>query len=79
MKKEMSFEESLERLEEVVGKLEQGDLPLAEALKLFQEGMSLSKSCSQELSVAEVEVKRLVAAGEKLQLESFEDVDDADA
>jgi exodeoxyribonuclease VII small subunit len=79
MKKEKSFEESLERLEEVVGKLEQGDLPLEEAMKLFQEGMSLSKSCSQRLSVAETEVKRLVAAGEKLQLESFEDIDDSDA
>lgn len=76
---EKSFEASLERLEEVVSKLEQGDLPLEEAMKLFQEGMKLSQLCSQKLTAAETEVKKLVAAGEKLQLESFEAPDDADA
>ena len=75
---EKSFEENLERLEEVVSKLEQGDLPLEEAIKLFQEGMKLSQSCSKKLSAAETEVKKLVAAGEKLQLEAFDTADDSD-
>ncbi|MFH2055346.1 MAG: exodeoxyribonuclease VII small subunit [bacterium] len=75
---EKSFEQSLERLEEVVSKLEQGDLPLEEAIKLFQEGMRLSQSCSTKLAAAETEVKKLVAAGEKLQLESFDSADDTD-
>ena len=67
-----NFEKNLKQLEEVVAKLEQGDLPLDEAMKLFQEGMRLSKLCSQRLSTVEQEIKKLVAEGDKLKLESFE-------
>ena len=72
---ERSFEQNLERLEELVSQLEEGDLPLDEAIKLFQEGMKLSKLCSEKLAVVEKEVKRLVAEGEKLRLETFESND----
>ncbi len=66
-----NFEDNLRRLEEVVGKLEQGDLPLEEAIALFQEGMRLSKLCGERLTAVETEIKKLVAQNEQFKLESF--------
>ncbi len=61
-RRSMSFEASLERLEEIVSLLERGDAPLAEALKLFQEGTNLVRSCSSQLEKAELEVVKLSRA-----------------
>lgn len=55
-----SFEEQLKSLEEVVEKLEQGDLPLQESLKLFEKGMALSTDCKKELDAAEGQVQVLL-------------------
>jgi exodeoxyribonuclease VII small subunit len=54
-----SFEESLQRLEEIVEKLDAGDVPLDEALKLYEEGMAVAKTCGERLSGIEVTLKRL--------------------
>ncbi len=70
--KQDTFEKDLKQLEDVVARLEQGDLPLDEAMKLFQDGMRLSRLCSQRLSTVEQEIKKLVAEGDKLKLETFE-------
>lgn len=51
--KEKTFEESLNALEEIVQRLERGDVPLEEALVAFQEGMALSKQCQDTLEKAE--------------------------
>ena len=48
-----TFEESLQELEQIVTRLEQGDVPLEEALDAFQKGMVLSKQCKDTLSKAE--------------------------
>jgi len=55
-----SFEESLKKLETIVEKLEQGDLALEDSLKLFEEGVSLSAACKQELEAAEGKVQILI-------------------
>ena len=55
-----SFEESLKKLETIVDQLEQGDLPLEESLKLFEEGVGLSAACKKELDAAEGKVQILV-------------------
>ena len=55
-----NFEDSLKKLESIVGKLEQGDLPLEESLKLFEEGVNLSAVCKQELDTAEGKVQILL-------------------
>ena len=55
-----SFEESLKKLETIVGQLEKGDLPLEESLKLFEDGVSLSSACKQELDAAEGKVEMLI-------------------
>jgi exodeoxyribonuclease VII small subunit len=54
-----TFEESLSRLEEIVNQLEQGDVPLEDSLRLYEEGIGLSKICAQRLSQAELTLKKL--------------------
>lgn len=55
----MDFEKKLKRLEEIVQKMEKGDLALEESLKLFEEGVKLSRECHQKLTEAESRVKVL--------------------
>jgi exodeoxyribonuclease VII small subunit len=66
------FEACLERLETIVGQLEKGDIPLEQALKLFEEGIQLSTSCRKELEEAEGKVEVLLKQNGKLQPEPFE-------
>ena len=66
------FEESLQRLETIVGELEKGDVSLDRALELFDEGMKLSGSCRKELEEAEGKVEILLKRDGKLQAEAFE-------
>ena len=55
----LSFEESLKRLDEIVKNLEKGDVPLAESMKLFEEGTGLIRRCGDMLDEAEQQVVRL--------------------
>jgi exodeoxyribonuclease VII small subunit len=63
----MDFEKKLGRLEEIVQKMEKGDLALEESLKLFEEGVKLSRECHQRLNEAETKVKKLVSIDAKGQ------------
>lgn len=54
-----SFEASMERLKTIVRQLEQGNAPLEESLKLFQEGTALVQSCAKLLDSAEQEIVKL--------------------
>jgi exodeoxyribonuclease VII small subunit len=55
-----SFEESLKQLESIIGKLERGDLPLEESVRLFEEGIQLSNTCKTDLETAEGKVQMLL-------------------
>ncbi len=57
---EKKFEAALARLEEIVKELEQGDLPLEQSLKLFEEGIKLSRICNRRLEDAERRVEILL-------------------
>ncbi|MFA5073327.1 MAG: exodeoxyribonuclease VII small subunit [Nitrospirota bacterium] len=57
---EKGFEASLARLEKIVQELEQGDLELEKSLKLFEEGIKLSRLCNKRLEEAERKVEILV-------------------
>ncbi|GBF11042.1 exodeoxyribonuclease VII small subunit [Tepidibacillus sp. HK-1] len=57
---ELSFEQSLERLEIIVEKLESGNVPLEKAIDLFQEGMKLAKRCHSKLENIEHKVEVLL-------------------
>ena len=59
-KNEISFEESLKRLENLVNKMESGDATLEQSLVWFEEGMDLIKLCQVQLNNAEQKVQELV-------------------
>ena len=59
--KELSFEESLNNLEEIVKKLETGDVPLDDAINEFNKAMKLAKSCDDKLKSAEEAITKLVS------------------
>ncbi len=59
MAEKMSFEQSLQRLDEIVRHLEKGDLPLSDSLALFEEGTGLLAACSARRESAEQNVAKL--------------------
>ncbi len=62
--KKPTFEEAMARLETIVAGLERGDVPLEEAMGLFEEGTALMKQCSQALDKAEQKVAKLISAAD---------------
>lgn len=70
------FEESMRELEELVQRLEQGDLPLEEALRQFERGVALTRACQTALKAAEQKVeillKRSSGEGTEPVVEDFE-------
>lgn len=70
-KKELTFEQTISQLEELVGKLEQGDLPLEEALQVFEEGIKLTQAGQKKLTQVQQRVKILLANNQTAELEDF--------
>jgi len=70
------FEESLERLEALVGELESGELELEAALRAFEEGVRLSRRCNEQLSDAERRIEVLVAQSGGTVREAFDDAEE---
>ncbi len=68
--KSKSFEQSIEQLDAIVKSLEQGNVPLEQALKLFQEGTGLVRSCDEMLSKAELEVVKLMKGADGAPVET---------
>jgi exodeoxyribonuclease VII small subunit len=68
---DLPFEAALTRLEQVVDRLEQGDLELEESLETFEEGVRLSKRCASQLDVAEQRIEVLVKEGGKWMARPF--------
>lgn len=60
----LSFEEAMARLEQVVGQLERGDVPLEKAIELYQLGDKLKKRCEARLKAAEEKVAALMVDAE---------------
>jgi exodeoxyribonuclease VII small subunit len=76
---EPSFETGLERLEAIVDRLEQGELPLEEALAAFEEGVALTRRCAGQLDVAERRIEELVEDGDNWLTRPFEAADEDEA
>lgn len=68
MARELTLDETFERLEEAIGKLEQEDISLEESFRVYKEGMKLIKSCNEKIDKVEKEVLKLNADG---KLEEF--------
>lgn len=70
---ERSFEQSLAQLEEIVAKLEDGDLPLEQSLELFEKGIKLSRECRERLTTAERRIEVLMKEADgSLSTRAFE-------
>ena len=70
---EIKFEESLKRLEDIVGELEKGDRTLEESLAMYEEGIKLSRACAKKLEAAKRKVEILVKKDTgKFELVDFE-------
>ena len=55
-----TFEQNMQRLEQIVRAMERGDVPLEESLKLFQEGTELVRDCGKLLDEAQLQVKKIM-------------------
>lgn len=74
MSKNMTFEESMARLEQIVRTMERGEAPLDESLKLFQEGTELASRCGKLLEEAELQIKKVIKTADGTPaLEDFAD------
>jgi len=60
----MSFEDAMRELEQVVGRLENGDVPLEDSIKLYERGAALKKRCEAKLKEAEEKVAKLTLDGD---------------
>jgi exodeoxyribonuclease VII small subunit len=67
-----SFESCLGKLEEIVEKLEEPDLPLDQSLKLFEEGIKQARSCEGRLREAEGKVEKLIEENEAFRKEPLD-------
>ncbi len=74
-KKEMTFEEGMKALEEIVVAMEKGDEPLESSMALFEKGTELSKFLQKKLDEAEAQVKKLTMKDGKMIAEDFEAVE----
>ena len=74
----MTFEESMQRLEQIVRTMGRGDAQLDESLKLFQEGTELVRNCAKLLDEAQMQIKKVMTAPDGSPvLEDFADEADA--
>jgi exodeoxyribonuclease VII small subunit len=73
-----SFESSLERLEAIVDRLEEGDLPLEASLEAFEAGVALAGRCAAELEQTERRIEELVEEGGHWVTRPFEEVEEDD-
>lgn len=71
MENNITFEQSLSRLESIVKELESGDVSLEESLTLFEEGVRLSGVCSDLLKTAKQKVDILIESADGIKKESF--------
>ncbi|MEI8631815.1 exodeoxyribonuclease VII small subunit [Vibrio sp. PP-XX7] len=72
----MSYEATIEELEQLVNQLEQGDLPLEDALKTFERGIALTRAGQAKLNDAEQRVKILLSDSDDAPLSDFSSTDD---
>ena len=76
--KSPDFEQSLGELEALVAKLEQGDVPLEDALKTFERGVALTRQCQTALRTAQQKVELLLARNGAEEVVDFADDEDED-
>ncbi|WP_339187241.1 exodeoxyribonuclease VII small subunit [Bacillus sp. FSL M8-0025] len=74
----MTFEEAMKGLESIVSKLEEGDVPLEQAINYFQEGMALSKMCHEKLQKVEKQMDFILKEDGEVAPFSVQEEDEGD-
>ncbi|GGE10410.1 hypothetical protein GCM10011571_09640 [Marinithermofilum abyssi] len=74
----LPFEQAMERLEEVVDRLENGDVSLEEAIQLYEEGMRLSRICGEKLDKVEQQMEMLVQENGEWVKKPFQPEEDSE-
>ena len=69
--KENSFEKNLQKLENIVEKLESGEINLEESVQLYEEGMKIKKICDNKLKDIEMQIKKIMIEDNKVTKEDF--------
>ncbi len=74
MPQKITFEQAMSELDEIVRKLENGQIPLEEAVKTYEKGMELKKICEEELKNAEMKIEKLqIQNGTPVQTEALDE------
>ena len=74
--KKKSFEEALAKLEQITKKLEEGDLPLEDSLKYFDEGVKLAELCNSKLNEAQKKIEILLKKNDGLEPTPFDGLEE---
>lgn len=73
--KPVTFEEAMTKLEQIVEKLEEGDVPLEEAISFYKEGMELSKLCHDKLKTVEEQLTQIITEDGRTERFSIQEED----
>lgn len=68
----LSFEQALEKLEKLVGQMEEGDIPLSDLLQQFEEGSAMLKVCEARLKEAELKIEQLRETRDGTEVSAFD-------
>ena len=69
--KDLSFEDSLKKLEDIVDQVESGDVDLEKSVELYKKGMDLKKICEEKLKKVEAQIKKIRIQNNKITKEEF--------
>lgn len=75
MEEKLTFEEAMKNLEEIVERLEEGDVPLEEAISIYRKGMELSKLCHDKLKNVEEQLTQIITEDGKKEEFSIQEED----
>ena len=68
----LSFEESLTKLQDIVDQLDSGEIDLEKSVELYENGMKLKKICEEKLKKVELQIKKIKSENNKIIKEDFE-------
>ena len=70
-KEELTFEENLKKLENIVDQLESGEIDLEKSVQLYEQGMILKQNCEEKLKKVDLQIKKIKLNNNKLKKEDF--------
>jgi len=70
--KELTFEENLKKLEDIVEQLESGEIDLERSVELYEKGMILKNNCEEKLKKVEIQIKKIKIENNQIKKEDFE-------